>query len=234
MIALEPSIGQQLPRILAIDKDDAKRVYLRLGSTGKDSFGVYDDDTGKVDVQLKLEASMSAFLRRTDGSLLIGGADGSALIRKAGAKSFSKLSGTPHLRGLGERNGTLYATTDSMKDGYAFAQSDDDGKTWKPLLRFEDIAGVRECGTLANACASDWDMLQVRLAMPNTTDPEFDAGSGPVQPADAGAKPKPKKDDGCNASSAAVRSGDAWEFGAAVLLLGMRRRRARTAINARR
>ena len=36
MVALEPSIGMQLPRILGIDKDDAKRVYLRLGSTQKD------------------------------------------------------------------------------------------------------------------------------------------------------------------------------------------------------
>jgi MYXO-CTERM domain-containing protein len=223
MIALEPSIGMQLPRILAVDKEEAKRVYLRLGSTGKDSLGLYDDNSGKVDVLLTLDTSMSAFLRRADGSLLVGAADGSAFVMKAGGKSFSKLSGTPHLRGLGERAGTLYATTDSMKDGYAFAASDDDGKTWKPLIKFEDIAGIRQCGTLASTCASDWDMLQMRLA--NPTEPGFDAGE-PVKP------PKPKKDDGCSASAGAVRPDGA--LGAAVLVwLGWRRRRAR-AVNARR
>lgn len=225
MIALEPSIGMQLPRILAIDKDDAKRVYLRLGSTGKDSLAIYDDDSGAVDVLLMLDASMSAFLRRADGSLIVGAADGSAFVMKAGGKSFTKLSGTPHLRGLSERDGTLYATTDSMKDGYAVAASEDGGKTWKPLLRLEDIGGIRECGKLASICASDWDMLQMRLAMPSDpTEPEFDAG--PLPPEEPPAKPKPKKDDGCSASAGTVLPGAT--LGAAVLLvLGMRRRRAR-------
>jgi hypothetical protein len=236
MIALEDSIGMQLPRILAIDKDDATRVYLRLGSTGKDSLGIYDDASGKVDVLLTLEASMSAFLRRTDGSLIVGAADGSAFVMKAGGKSFSKLPGTPHLRGLGERDGTLYATTDTVKDGYAFASSEDDGKTWDPLLRFEDIAGLRECGTIASTCASDWDLLQMRLAMPNA-DPEFDAGvlpdAGPVTPP----KPKPKQDDGCSASAGPAHASAAWSLGAAAVLalaIRSRRRRARGAISARR
>lgn len=234
MIAIEDSIGQQLPRILAIDRNDAKRVYLRIGSTGHDTLGLYDDDTGKVLVLLELEASMSAFLHRADGSVLVGAADGTAYVMKAGGQRFSPLSGTPHLRGLGERDGTLYATTDSMKDGYAFGSSVDDGKTWKPLLHLDDIGGVRQCGTLASACASDWDMLQMRLAMPNTGEAEFDAGA-PVPAADAGSKPKPKKDDGCSASAGAARPGGACWVGAAVLLvLGVRRRCARTGFSARR
>jgi photosystem II stability/assembly factor-like uncharacterized protein len=226
--ALEASVGMQLPRILAVDADDAERVYLRLGSTGKDQLGIYDDTTGEVTVVLSLKASMSAFLRRSDGTLIVASADGKAFLSKQGGTSFTELPNGPHLRGLGERAGKLYAATDTLMDGFAVAVSKNDGGTWTPVLSFDGIEGLRSCGSVPSECAASWTAFQMSLAMPTSSDPEFDAG--PVVSSSETPKKNPRKaSSGCTVaegSSAHCSAGLAgWLLMVAVLFVVRRTKR---------
>ena len=217
MLPIESSVGKQLPRILAVDADDARRVYLRL-SNGKDQLGIYDDDTGKVDVVLSLPGFMTAFLRRADGALLVAGDDGSIFASQPGGKSFVQLASSPHLRGLGERAGTLYAATDVSQDDFAVAASTDDGATWKPLLRFTDIAGLRQCGTIPATCAAAWDAIQPGIAMPLAPRPVPDTGVSPTGTDESG---------GCAVRRGGVSASNPAGLAAiavACILLRMRRR----------
>jgi hypothetical protein len=46
---------------------------------------------------------------------------------------------------LAERNGKLYVAGDSYADGYAIAESDDEGAHLKPLTGFKQIQAVKSC-----------------------------------------------------------------------------------------
>ena len=82
---------------------------------------MYDDDSGKVEIALTSAGSMSAFLRRADGTLLVAATDGSAYVSKPDGTSFSKLSGAPHLRGLGERDAAA-VRHDGCDEGWIFGR----------------------------------------------------------------------------------------------------------------
>jgi hypothetical protein len=222
-IELEPSIGMLLPRILGIDWEDEKRVYLRLGSTGMDQFAVYDDDAGSVSITQEFDASMSAFLRREDRSLIVATRTGEAFVSHDRGESFTVLNGAPHLRGLGERDGVLYAATDNVTDGFAVAVSKDDAKTWQPLLRFQDIQGPLECGNIAETCAMPWALLKAAIEMPGGPEEGFDAGVPPeTSPPDASPSAKasnPRGGGGC-AIAGRARNDRGWLGLALVALVG--------------
>jgi hypothetical protein len=186
---LTPSIGMQLPRILAVDPEQPQRVYMRLATAGLDVFAVYDEATGEATERLQLDDEMTAFLVRANGALLLATRKGALFESRDHGTTFAPLDGAPHLRGLGERAGTLYAATDNALDGFAVATSADDGRSWRGLLRFDQIAGVRECGQVEAMCADAWAMLGPALAMPDASVPDAsvnDAASGDMDGGDAG------------------------------------------------
>ena len=57
---------------------------------------------------------------------------------------------------MAERQGVIYAATDTTVHAFGEALSDDDGATWTPGLRFAEIDAIAGC--LAVACQDDCQM----------------------------------------------------------------------------
>ena len=110
---------------------------------------------------------MTAFLRRSDGALIVGATRGQAFISTDQGAHFAPWPNAPHLRALGERNGILYAVTDNYLDGYAVGRSINQGATWEGLIRFEQLTGPKSCGDLPTICAGPWQALRQLLGIPD-------------------------------------------------------------------
>jgi MYXO-CTERM domain-containing protein len=178
--SLAVALGPVLVRILAVDPRNSDIVYLRtLDNSSTDQLAIYDDATGTARVALVLQHPMSAFLRRSDGALMVGTRDGGAYVSTDDGKSFSMLAHAPHLRALGERDGVLYAVADDTKDGFAVGASRDQGASWQALMRFEDIKGPLACGDLPSRCAIAWMNFLAALEMSkqDAGSPRIDAGA---------------------------------------------------------
>jgi hypothetical protein len=162
-------------RIAAVDPADAQKLYLRVvDPAGADRLAISTDGGASLRIALTLQNPMSSFLRRANGTILVGTRAADLFVSSDGGSSFQSIPSAPHLRGLGERGSTLYASACSLLDGYAFAVSDDGGASWRPSLRFPQIEGPMSCANIASLCASPWQMLQ---AMWNPSSPPPDAGT---------------------------------------------------------
>ena len=148
-----------VPSLAAVEPTDAARVYLRITSVPGDSrtfegLAVTLDGgtTWKVPL-LVSDGSLAGFARLDDGTLLAVGSTPlpgappvpAAFVSDDGGQSFTTRSLPVHALGLGQRNGTLFAPTNTAADGFALASSVDRGASWQPRLRFADIAGVKDC-----------------------------------------------------------------------------------------
>jgi hypothetical protein len=166
LIDLVATVGGNVLRIAAVDPTRAQRLYLRvLSSKGNDLLAISDDGGATLRLPVQVTGRMSAFLRRADGTLLIGARQGSSFISRDDGKTFVKWTGAPHLRALGERAGALFAAADNTVDGYAVGRSSDGGASWTPLLRFDQIKGPLQCGQLQSVCAGPWELLKARLGI---------------------------------------------------------------------
>jgi hypothetical protein len=198
-----------------VDPSNARRLYLRLTdvTTGRESLGIYDDDVGRLQDAYPMPSAMSAFLRRSDGAIIVASRDGSAFISTDQGATFAVWPNAPHLRALGERNGNLYAVADNYVDGFAVGRSRDQGATWQPLIRFEQLTGPKSCGDLPTICAGPWQRLQTTLGL-----------SAP----DAGDAAPSRPRSGCSEGPSA--EGVSWSVSAMILavvaigFLGVRRR----------
>jgi photosystem II stability/assembly factor-like uncharacterized protein len=182
-IDLSRQLGQQMCtlRILAIDPDAARSLYLRLSNGARDALGISRDGGDTVRVALQLEARMSAFLRRSDGALIVASSDGQSWISRDGGDTFAIWPTTLHISALAERAGRVYASTNDKLDGFAIAVSSDGGATWRPLLRLAELRGPRTCGSIAQLCAAPWAKLKSALPMTTTqAATEADASAPPL------------------------------------------------------
>ncbi|MFL5304428.1 MAG: hypothetical protein ACJ8F1_04415 [Polyangia bacterium] len=141
--------------------------------------------------------SLSGFVR-LDGALFAVGtrmaSDRGALPQPAafrsddGGETFTTFPLAVHAVGLGQRNGVLYAATNTAADGFALASSADRGSSWQPRLRLADIAGVRDC--VRATCADRCEMLaSARLFAPSACHASSDAAAADgvaVPPASGG------------------------------------------------
>src|SRR6185295_18123478 len=130
---------------------------------------------------------MTGFLRMEDGTLLVAGLIGQtpALYRSdvAGA-TFAPVAAPPHIRGMAERAGVLYAATSNWDDGFAMATSIDGGTTWQRGLAFSDIGAIDACNKSAcqMACGTlvadgVWPAAFCQADLPPTSD--LDGGARP-------------------------------------------------------
>jgi photosystem II stability/assembly factor-like uncharacterized protein len=208
-----PASGQTEPRILAIDPEDPKTVYLRLFTGTTDSIVITRDGGQTFEAALTVPGAFTSFLRAGDGALHAGMIDGTLYVRAAGKTTFEKRTG-PRLRCLGQRPGTsrIYACGDMFLDGFSFAKSDDGGVTFQKVMSFNELLGPLTCSTVQTSCAAHWERIQQVLAIGGT-----DAGQPGSGSADAGVAKPPSSGGHCASAGA--------ETSALVLLLLLARGR---------
>jgi hypothetical protein len=164
-VDLEPMLGSGLVRIVAVDPSDAGTIFLRLGqASGGEALAVSSDGGRTFRRAFSVSGVLTGFLRRNSGTILVAGtsSDGSPMGARSldGGASFQRWEGAPHLRGLAERDGVLYAAADDSVDGFALATSVDDGATWSPMLRYAEVDRIKPCvaAACARACARMVDL----------------------------------------------------------------------------
>ena len=235
------ALGPVPVRLAAVDPTDAQTAYLRVvNPTSGDALAITSDGGQTVRTAIQLSEPMSAFLRRSDGALLVGTRDSGGFLSTDGGQTFAPWPGAPHLRALAERAGSLYAAGDNWKDNFAVGVSRDGGASWQPLLRFNGICGPALCPTIQASCADGWAVLERMFEIP--------ADVCGQTPPDGGTNPPPPPDQGCAAATGPGSPGApaALGLGAGLLLaaLGLlgrgrvrraaSRRRARRCPDARR
>jgi hypothetical protein len=218
-------------RILAVDPDDARSLYLRMSNGARDSLGISRDGADTLRVALQLEARMTAFLRRSDGALLVAGSDGQSYISQDGGETFSAWPVTLHITALAERDGRLYANANSKLDGFALGVSTDGGMHWQALLDLAELSGPLPCGSIAQVCAASWTQLMAALgsARPALSISEADAGVPIAMPLVQPPAPAASSRAGSGCSMIRTRSASATPWIALVFVAsyGWRRRTRR-------
>jgi hypothetical protein len=136
-------------RLVAVDRTNAGRVFLRVSTLADEALAVFDVASGAVAVPLTFPGGvMTAFVQTAEGPLIAAGRlpSGGFIGRSldAGA-SWQPVSGAPHARALAERDGKIYVAADNTADGYALGVSTDLGVTFTPLMRFAQIGSIAPC-----------------------------------------------------------------------------------------
>jgi len=188
-----------LIRLVAVDPQNADRVYLRVRSPAGEAFAVALAGAGGFTVTTPLtfpDGILSAYARLASGTIVLAAAVGLAEVgyrSTDGGASFQPLPAPPSVRALSARGTTLYVVADNVVDGYAVGTSVDEGQSWRALMRYEQIAAIQSC--VKQLCQVDC----IARADTGQWSEDFCAATAPASP-DAGSTPS----DGGDASSDAA------------------------------
>jgi hypothetical protein len=161
-VDLEPALGLSRVRIAGIDPTDANRMFLRATGTNAqmrtvDSIAVSVDGGQTFMKPVNLTGgTLISFFSRRNGTVLVTGLLGATVVgfrSLDGGMTFSSWQPGLHPRGFGERGSTLFVAADNVVDGFALASSEDQGDSWTPRMRFEEIEAVKAC--VYRACVQD-------------------------------------------------------------------------------
>jgi MYXO-CTERM domain-containing protein len=227
---LGADLGAGRVRIIAVDPNDADTVLLRwLSPAGGEAIGVTRDGGATASKPLSILHYFTSFARMPGGALIL---SGMASVNQRiipvlfsshdGGATFQQHDVVPGVLALGQRDGVLYAATDNFTDGYALGASSDEGATWQPVVRFDQIASIRTCLRANAQCqASCRALAGVGLGSPGKIWEETvctgSAGSGGAGGA-GGARAGPGSS-GCGCAVAPAWPGAA--FGLAVLIVAL-------------
>ena len=164
---LAAGLGPGVPRIIAVDPDDPDTVLLRWASvTGGEAIAVTRDGGATATKTLSIPNYFTSFTRMPDGALVVSAvvavspAQRSALfLSHDGGASFERNEAVPGVLALAQRDGVLYAATDNFGDGYALGASSDEGATWQPVVRFDQIGSIMACLRTNAQCQASCDAL---------------------------------------------------------------------------
>jgi hypothetical protein len=155
VVDLVDSLGENPFELLAIDAVDERRLYVKILESSAESLAISADGGLSFAKVVSLPGGeLDAFLKLESGTILVGGTAGTEAVayRSTDAgQSFQPWAEAPHVHALAERNGKLYVGTDNFLDGYAIAESDDEGAHLRPLTGFERVRAVKSC--VADGCA---------------------------------------------------------------------------------
>ena len=172
---LEPDLGQGMIRIIAIDPDQPRRVFLRFqpADASGDRLLISDDAGATIREAVRVKGQLTAFLRRADGTILVAGMNANApegFRSPDDGATFVPWNEAPTLRALAERDGRIYGAADFIKDGFAIGVSTDGGATFSPLMNFSQVHGIRPC--VKEACLTTCEFnAGIMLWPPETCDP---------------------------------------------------------------
>jgi hypothetical protein len=146
---LEGQLGPNNFRIIAVDPADANTIALRVIQTDGESVAISHDggETFTKPVTL-MGGVLTSYVKLDSGTLLVGGfvLDKARGFRSTdGGKTFQDWSPVPHLQAMGTRGGKLYAAAKNYSDDWAVGVSTDEGLTFKPLTRYDEVNSIRAC-----------------------------------------------------------------------------------------
>jgi hypothetical protein len=227
-------VGSAIVRILAVDEANANLVYLRAtGATGETLAVTRDGGTTFATPLTIANGAVSAFARLASGTVLVGalvnfagdggGTMGVGYRSTDGAMSFGSwtLQPQPHLVGLGERvvNGqsTLYLSGKNYSDGWALAVSTDEGATLTPVIRYDQVGGIKSC--VQQICRDTCNYEEMQAIWDPSVCAAGDAGARDAGP------PGPSASSGCHCATGGAGFGPGLGASllAAVAFLGFRR-----------
>jgi MYXO-CTERM domain-containing protein len=223
--------GTNFIRLIAVDPTNPQKVFLRIRSPGDggtmEGVAVTTDGGATASTPLSFPGGiLSAFTRMSSGTIVLGGVVGTTNVAYTSTDdgvSFQPVNrAQPSFRALSSRGSTLFVVADNQADGYAIGTSTDVGKTWTPLMAYEDIQAITTC--LKTACQTDCLMragagqwspdMCAATAMPLPIDGGADAGPivgghdagaaghGGGGTTDAGTTPGGKTSSGCHCATA--------------------------------
>jgi MYXO-CTERM domain-containing protein len=176
--------GTNFIRLIAVDPTNPQKVFLRIRSLGDggttEAVAVTTDGGATATTPLTFPGGiLSAFTRMPSGTLVLGAVVGTTSVAYTsidGGSTFQPVpSPQPSFRALSSRGATLFVVADNQADGYAVGTSTDLGKTWTPLMAYEDIQAIQTClmstcqtDCLARAVAGQWslDICSATLTLP--------------------------------------------------------------------
>ena len=166
---LAADLGPGLLRIIAVDPNDANTLLLRWTSAdGGDAIAVTRDGGATAIKPLSIPNNFTSFARMPDGALVLSGIAflgqglGTApalFVSHDGGASFQENRAVPGVLAIAQRDGILYAATDNFADGYALGASSDEGATWQPVVRFDQITSIMPCLRTNPTCQASCEAL---------------------------------------------------------------------------
>ncbi len=163
-VDIESSIGTNIFRIIGVDPADPQKIYLLVMDPLAPSLAVSTDGGATFTTPVHFEVALTAFARLASGTILVAGLDSGTQGNPAGAgyrSSDGRQTFTPwpvpQLRALAERDGKLYGAADNFTDGFALGISTDEGKTFRPMMKYSDVSSIRPC--VREACTDACQML---------------------------------------------------------------------------
>jgi hypothetical protein len=229
---LEPALGAVKFRIIAVDPADPLTLYVRVSDVDGNTESVAVSRDGGATFTKVLSVGngvITAFARLASGTVLVGAivvTYGLGFRSTDGGATFQPWFPVPHLRALAERDGKLYAAAKNYTDGWAIGVSTDEGQTFQPLARYDQVRAIRACAQAA--CENSCDFQAgAGIWAPAVCQGDGDGGISPPGPEPPGGG---KSGGGCGCEIGGGLPPAAAAVGAAVAALaaalGRRRRRA--------
>jgi len=145
---LSATLGTGSVLLVAVDRDDPRRVFLQVNGPSSNVLAVVDGGGAVVTTPLRLDSGfMSGFLQTASGAILVSGLVGADAVlyrSRDAARTFAPLPAPPTLWGLSERSGTIFGAA-RIGSPFAITTSADEGTTWQPFMRYEDVASIAGC-----------------------------------------------------------------------------------------
>lgn len=163
-VDLQPELGSAFVRIIAVDRNNPRRIYLRNQATSYEELVISDDGGTTLARPVRIMGQLGGFAVLPSGTIVVGGVatvgtakTGAAFRSRDGGLTFEPWPNPPRVRALAHRDGRLFVAGDNFNDGFALAVSTDEGTTLTPILRYEDVSGVKPCVHAACGTACEYE-----------------------------------------------------------------------------
>nr|WP_081865728.1 hypothetical protein [Chondromyces apiculatus] len=178
-----------LPYISAIDPMDPDTVYVRLDRAPGENPGdpsdvlVLTNTAGDSWTTLfEGEGDMLGFALSPDGSqVAIGGPTDGLWVAPTSTYAFEKVAEIG-VKCLTWTERGLYACADEFRDGFVVGLSEDDGRTFKPVLHLSEVCGPLKCDAqsgVAETCTEEWGAVQLTIGAESCDGETTSTASGP-------------------------------------------------------
>ena len=214
-IDVEPSLGGNSFRLIAVDPADAMTLTVRVIEPTGESLAISHDGGMTFTKKFTVAGQLTSYVRLASGTILVAGAlaidgvgyrstDGGAtfvdwtpvVTDGAGVPDVTSDGGAPrppHMRALAARGGKLYVAAKNFSDDWAIGVSTDEGATIARLAKYDQVSSIRPCAQALcySNCTKQVGMQIWPMSVCGAAPDGGAGGAGGTAP------PPPKKGGGC-------------------------------------